>query len=314
MIIDVVIGFLGSGKTTFMLGIIAALSRQQKLAVIVNEFGDIGIDGTILKEYDDTEVVELASGCICCSLSKDLVAQVEMIARRFAPDRLLIEPSGVATVASLLMALRSLKLEQYVEEIRIICILDAVNFSEFYTQNRLYVEAQLRAASLVIINKADLVAKEAVAETRELAANLNANAGIVTTTYCRVLIADYLSPREIPENFIDGIIDAGTGQSPVAHGLEKISVPCNGSLRFAALDELLSDLQRGKFGRILRAKGIVHTRERGWVLFNLASGYISFAPLRKVQTAGKVFVLGNQLAREAFFTGLDACDGKEACR
>ncbi|MBS4032368.1 MAG: GTP-binding protein [Clostridiales bacterium] len=314
MIIDVVIGFLGSGKTTFMLGVITALSHQQKLAVIVNEFGDIGIDGTVLKEYDDTEVVELASGCICCSLSKDLVAQVEMIACRFAPDRLLIEPSGVATVASLLMALRSLKLEQYVDEIRIICILDAVNFSEFYTQNRLYVEAQLRAASLVIINKADLSTKEAVVEVRELAASLNANAVIVTTTYCRVLTADYLSPREIPENFIDGNIDAGTGQSPVAHGLEKISMPCNGSLRFAALDEFLRDLQRGEFGNILRAKGIVHTRERGWVLFNLASGYISFAPLRKPQTAGKIFVLGNQLARDAFFASLDACDGKEASR
>jgi len=317
--VDVVAGFLGSGKTTFIMEIIAAVAPAEKLAVIVNEFGDVGIDGAVLSQ-SDTEVVELSSGCICCTLSRDLVKQVEMLARQYNPSRLLLEPSGVATVSSLLRSLQSLKLEQYIGKVRIISILDAVSFKALYNENRLYLEQQIRAASLIIINKIDLVEEKTIAEIVSTAAYLNSQAGIVATSFGRISRDDYFNQRERALDFFeeeelssyDSGADhrradhqhtddqhAGLTPLPFAHDLEKWSFECGFPLDDRRLTVFLNALQSGEMGEVVRAKGIVFLTERGWVNFNLASGYISIAPIKKAPAAGKIFVAGKNLKGEA---------------
>ncbi len=329
MIIDVVTGFLGSGKTTFILGVIAAVSAREKLAVIVNEFGDIGIDGVVLSQ-DGTEVVELSSGCICCTLSKDLVRQVEMLALRYNPARLLIEPSGVATVSSLLQALRSLKLEKYVEEVRIICIIDAVNFADLFQQNRLYLEQQMRAASLLIINKIELVTEAITGEIISLATYLNSKATIIATSFCRISAEDYLNIREkelelkeIWEGELSNLEevhdhehehdhkDEGLAPLPFTHDLQKFSLECSSLLDFHSFNSFLEALQRGEMGEVIRAKGIVPLKGRGWVNFNLASGYVSITPMKKAQAAGKLFFAGKHLYQEILLARLEGCRSEE---
>ncbi len=309
MIIDVVAGFLGSGKTTFIRQVITAAAGREKLAVIVNEFGDIGIDGTVLSEYEGTAVVELDSGCICCTLSRDLVGQVEMIARNFAPDRLLIEPSGVATVGSLLKALRSLRLEDYVKAIRIICILDAVNFRHLYSQSRLYVESQLRSADLIVLNKTDLVSGAQAREILTDVAVVNGRARVVATTFGRLDADEYPGTKEHSGSLaeeLDAVDDAATPLT-FTHGLEKVSLPCDEAVNLQEINNFLSLLRQGEFGRVVRAKGIIRLRELGWALFNLASGVVSMERLAKNNLSGKIFVVGTELEREKLLACLESC-------
>lgn len=307
MIIDVVAGFLGSGKTTFIRQVITTTTGREKLAVIVNEFGDIGIDGTVLSGYEGTKVVELDSGCICCTLSRDLVGQVEMIARNFNPDRLLIEPSGVATVGSLLKALRSLRLEEYVETIRVICILDAVDFQNLYSQSRLYVQSQLRSADLIVINKTDLVSGAQTREIMAAVAGVNAQARVAATTFGRLDAGIFTGAKghRLAEE-----LDAGAGAAtplPFTHGLEMLSLPCDDAVNLQEINNFLSLLRQGEFGRVVRAKGIIRLRELGWALFNLASGVVSMERLEHRNQTGKIFIVGTGLEREKLLAHLNNC-------
>ncbi len=311
MIVDLLIGFLGSGKTTFILHLMDLLLPREKLAVIVNEFGDIGIDGAVLGQKH-TEVVELPSGCICCTLSRDLVGQVEMLAKKYAPQRLIIEPSGVATVKSLLQVLGSLRLEPYVEQVRIITIIDAVNFFNLYKQSRLYVEAQLDAASLIVINKADLEEPEVIADIVSMAAAYNRRARIVTTSFCKVSAEDYYMAEQWAEEAAVAVKREHGQHAPVddlpsLKDLERISFAADVSYREYDFNIFLQELKNGEFGEVLRAKGIVHLEQRGWVLFNLASGHLTLTPLIKAQPEGKFFVAGHNLKREPILTRLEKC-------
>lgn len=309
MYIDVITGFLGSGKTTLILHLMAALSGQEKLAVIVNEFGDIGIDGAVLANRGGAEVVELTSGCICCTLSRDLVGQVETLARNYAPDRLLIEPSGVATVSSMLKALRSLRLERYVEAIRIICLLDASDFCRLFAENRLYVESQLGKASMVIINKTDLVTPQKIREIRDIVAAINDHAKVISTSFGHLPLADYLAGEEQtalwtgePDNQPDSLAPLS-----FAHELEKVALKCAFPLDFQALDSFLAALQQGFFGRLVRAKGIVRLQDGRRLLFNLAAGQLRTEFLGQVGMVGKIFLVGRELKRELLLDYLGRC-------
>lgn len=310
MLVDVVIGFLGSGKTTFILNIMDLLLPRERVAVIVNEFGDIGIDGAVLAQRG-TEVVELPSGCICCTLSRDLAGQVEMLAKNYAPRRLLIEPSGIATVRSLLQVLGSLRLEPYVEQLRIICIIDAANFFSFYKQNQLYVEAQLEAAGLVIINKADLEDGAVIADIMSVALSYKRKARIIVTSFCKISVDDYY---QVDQWHLAGIhheeLEHAHGtisQIPAVKDLEKISFICNDSYLPDDFNLFLQSLQKEAFGLVIRAKGIVHLDQRGWVLFNLASGYITVTPMQVVQPEGKMFIAGHNLREDIMLAQLAKC-------
>lgn len=310
MKIDVVIGFLGSGKTTLILNIMEILLPREKLAVIVNEFGDIGIDGAVLAQKD-TEVVELPSGCICCTLSRDLAGRVEMLAKNYAPQRLLIEPSGVATVKSLLHILGSLRLERYVEALRIICIIDAVNFFSFFKQNRLYVEAQLQAAGLIIINKADLEGPEVIADIMSVAVSYNQKARVVVTSFCEISAEDYYQAEqwtvEPPAHANEQHAHGTLAHIPSTEDLETVSFTCDDSYYAYDFNLFLQSLKGGVFGPVIRAKGIVHLDQKGWVLFNLAAGYLTVTPMQKMQPGGKMFVAGRNLHEDKILAQLEKC-------
>lgn len=113
MRVDVVNGFLGSGKTTLIKNILLECPGREKIAVLVNEFGETGIDGELLGD-SGAEVVELANGCICCTLKADMKSQIAYIAGRYKPQRLIIEPTGIATIGNVLGVLKSLSLAEHI--------------------------------------------------------------------------------------------------------------------------------------------------------------------------------------------------------
>ena len=131
MIVDVIYGFLGSGKTTFISRILQEWGSKEKIVVLVNEFGDVGIDGTLL-QGQNSKIIEMPSGCICCTLQSDFKTQMLDILATIHPERLIIEPTGVATIGQIRAIIELQIFEDVIDTINNILIADATGFMALY--------------------------------------------------------------------------------------------------------------------------------------------------------------------------------------
>ncbi len=158
--IALISGFLGSGKTTLILTILGRPSRlqSQRVAILVNDFGRIGIDGKVMQKYG-LRVKEIHSGCICCTMGADLLSSIEAIREEFDPNLIVIEPSGVADPGGIKRILQA-GAETAVDRLRTVAVLDAVRHETISRALGPLVEKQLKAADYVLINKADQVNRE----------------------------------------------------------------------------------------------------------------------------------------------------------
>lgn len=165
MIVDIVFGFLGVGKTTFITRVLTDWNYREKTVVLVNEFGDVGIDGDLLAKQGGN-VVEMPSGCICCTLQADFRSQLLEIMKTIHPQRIIIEPTGVATISQVRSIIEAQLFEKEIRQINDILIADAVGFMELYKANRHFVESQVENAHVAILNKCDRVDSKKAMVTR----------------------------------------------------------------------------------------------------------------------------------------------------
>jgi G3E family GTPase len=158
----VVSGFLGSGKTTMILATIGRYieTTKRKVVIIVNDFGKIGIDGAVMKKYG-LDVQDMPSGCICCTLGSDFLETVNNVASNFAPDLILVEPTGIADPANIIDTMKMYHGPK-VDPIRIFVVLDAVRFPLIFKALAVPLRNQLNAADVIVINKIDESGPEAV--------------------------------------------------------------------------------------------------------------------------------------------------------
>jgi len=274
--VEVVVGFLGAGKTTFLRRMLAMADPNVRTVVLVNDFGAVGVDSALLNGRG-ADVVELPNGCICCSLRNDLAMQIRDVVARFAPARLLIEPSGVAEVASLLRVLDRPDLADAVKSVRVYTLIDAGAFLREYARMPQYFEAQANAAPLLIVNKADLATPAELQTVEQTLRALNPQARIVPATY-GVVEKELLAAEatSAPRHSHADAADAEHHEHAAELGLNSWSCALPGVYDESALRELLHAAADGAFGELLRAKGIAQVR-RGWVHFDLAGGQISVA-------------------------------------
>jgi len=184
-VIDIFSGFLGAGKTTLIKKLIAEAFRGQKLVLIENEFGEIGIDGAFLREAGgqaDLEITEMNSGCICCSLVGDFASALDLAIDRFHPDRVLIEPSGVGKLSDVAAAVAGLRRGD-VRPGACITVADALrakmyakNFGEFYTD-------QIASADLVVLSRTQGLAPEKLDAAIALLRSIKPGVSLVTTPW-----------------------------------------------------------------------------------------------------------------------------------
>lgn len=170
-------GFLGSGKTTFIVKLVeAAMEKGLKIAIVVNEIGDIGIDDQFMKRIG-LNVWEVLGGCICCTLAGDLVRAVEDHAN-YKPDVVIVEPSGAADPRNILGALGTDRLE-FLTSKRQVALLDPLRMDMLIAVLEPLVLSTIRQADLILINKADLASPEQIEETRRVAVDTNPAAVIM---------------------------------------------------------------------------------------------------------------------------------------
>lgn len=295
MDVDIVAGYLGAGKTTSLLGLIAADPDPSSLVVLVNEFGEVGIDGLLISGSAD--VVELASGCICCTLRLDFRMQIAEIVRSFSPRRLLIEPTGVATIAQVVRALGHADLVGSIGGARVIVVVDAVTFAQRLRESPGFFSSQVAQADVVLLNKTDLVEPARVRALQATLETMAPGAWIIPTDHGRIDDPDALPP---PHPLGDA------GEAEVLQGLESVSFALSGALSRQALVGLLEALAAGAYGEVERAKGIVESDE-GWLRLDLASGQVDVAPSGPV-ARGRLVVIGKGLRTAELQSALTAVD------
>ena len=213
--IDIVSGFLGAGKTTLIKKLLAEAFQGEKLVLIENEFGEISIDGGFLKE-SGVQISEMSSGCICCSLVGDFNKALKDVHQQFAPDRILIEPSGVGKLSDVIVAVENtvkdvpdMKLNSFVT------VADATkvkvymkNFGEFYNN-------QIESAGTIILSRTQKLTQEKLEAAVALLREKNPSAAILTTPWDeldgktilsaieKVSLADELLARMLAEHAAD---------------------------------------------------------------------------------------------------------------
>lgn len=180
----VLAGFLGAGKTTLLKRILSWETDLSGTVVIVNEFGAVGIDGSLL-ENAGSDVVELTSGCVCCSLKVDLNLTLKTIREQFNPKRILIEATGVADPLAIMDVFQDLELHQHMEVDKIITILDA-DFWEVREGFGSLFFSQLREADLILLNKIDTVDPNKIPRILKEIHKTFPNSKVIPTIQCGV--------------------------------------------------------------------------------------------------------------------------------
>lgn len=334
MQVDLVAGFLGAGKTTVMRRLLASADARQRTVVLSNDFSSLGIDAALLAGQG-AEVVELTNGCVCCSLQKDLAAQLEDLARRLQPARVLIEPSGVADVAALIAALRRPELAALVSGIRVLTVVDAGAFLGDFARMPGYFEAQAQVSPVILVNKTDLVRDGSLDILRHTLASIQPGIRVVAARFGVPLdggaLEDLLGPLPQGKPQTGHALGTGGGApfaytpakqpalsaAPTARpalrlpadelGLESWSSALSGVCDPERLRGLLDMLAAGRYGQLARVKGIVRAGG-GWVRFDLSGGRPAIAAYAAcVNELPRVMAIGQGVDGPGLFQAFDAC-------
>ncbi len=212
--IDIVSGFLGAGKTTLIKKLLKEALADTKVVLIENEFGEIGIDGGFLKEAG-IEIKEMNSGCICCSLVGDFGTSLREVLDTYAPERVLIEPSGVGKLSDVMKAVQDAMADREVELNSAVAVVDACkckmyikNFGEFFVN-------QIEHAGTIVLSRTDKLSEEKLAVCVAMIREHNAKATIITTPWDSLEGKDILATIEGAKD-----LEAELMQEVLAHHVE----------------------------------------------------------------------------------------------
>ena len=311
--VTVVTGFLGSGKTTLINRILAE-QHGRKIAVIVNEFGEIGIDGQLIVQNDQEELVEFNNGCLCCTVRGDLIDTLDRLQQRSELDAILIETTGLADpapVASTFFLEDTLTSKTRLDSF--IALADAVNLEQSLAQSE-EAQEQIAFADIILLNKTDLVSKERLQEVERMIRNSNPFAKIHHTVNSVIDLEKVIgvgafeleAKLEVDPTFLDDLEhehDQSVG-SFVLH--EERPIDMNRFMIWlnAMLEERGEDMYRTK--GIFNAQGF---KER--VIFQSVRMLTTMKPDRQWKPDEKVIteyvIIGKDLNRDEFAEGFASC-------
>ena len=332
--IDIFSGFLGAGKTTLIKKLIKESFAGQKVVLIENEFGEIGIDGGFLKE-SGIQINELNAGCICCSLVGDFRAALQQVVEQYHPDRIVIEPSGVGKLSDVTRAVEGVAEHLDVKLNSFVTVADVnkvkmymKNFGEFY-------DDQISHASCIILSRTQTASEEKIAAAVAMLREKNPTATIVTTAWDSLTGEQILKAMSSKDDFKAELIamaakanekhaeedeeeehhhhhhhDDENGVCSCGHHhhhhhdhdadevFTSWGVETAKKFSKADIEHALTELDGGKYGMILRSKGIVDGGADGWLEFDYVPGEWEVRQ-RGADVGGKLVVIGSKLDEKA---------------
>ena len=318
--VDIFSGFLGAGKTTLIKKLIQEAYGDEKLVLIENEFGEIGIDGGFLQD-SGVKINEMNSGCICCSLVGDFGKALDSVITEYDPDRILIEPSGVGKLSDVIAAVQNLHNEK-IELNGFTTVVDAKkckmymkNFGEFFNN-------QIEHASSIILSHTDGLAQEKLDRCVELIREHNKDASIVTTPWDQLGGKQILETMEKKNTIMaelehlkeeiscehehhhdhDHDHSCSCGHNHHHHHADEVftSIGIETAHKFdaAKIEEALKALEDEQtYGQILRAKGIVEGTDGPWIHFDYVPGEPDVRT-GSAATTGMICVIGAKINEE----------------
>ena len=376
--IDIFSGFLGAGKTTLIKKLIKESFAGQKVVLIENEFGEIGIDGGFLKE-SGIQINELNAGCICCSLVGDFRAALQQVVEQYHPDRIVIEPSGVGKLSDVTRAVEGVAEHLDVQLNSFVTVADVnkvkmymKNFGEFY-------DDQISHASCIILSRTQTASEEKIAAAVAMLREKNPTATIVTTAWDALTGEQILNAMSTKDDFKaeliamaakaneehahedeeeehehhhhhydeNGVCSCGHDHDDDdehehhhhdhddeddehehhhdedghcccghhhhhhhdGHDADEVftswGVETAKKIAKADIEHALTELDSGKYGMILRSKGIVDGGADGWLEFDYVPGEWEVRS-RGADVGGKLVVIGSKLDEKAI-AGLFGC-------
>jgi G3E family GTPase len=311
-------GFLGSGKTTFLNRIINHFPRELKLTILMNEFGEIGIDGTLV-EGDDIDMMEISRGSIFCVCVKtDFIKGLYELNSTIRPDVLIIESTGVANPSDLKRDLKLPIFNNRFDFAEQFCIIDAAHFLEAY-DTFASVEKQLETSTVFIINKTDLAGKELTEKVKQVVRNNHPDPRFFETTFAEIPLETFpclagkdrgstdidqtraapdkpLSPEQLDE-FIDDLLDQPDLETTPPDQLVSVTYTWHGD----DLEEIRKMAQKLP-SDVVRAKGFMREKRKTYI-FSYVMGDWTIEPSPRDETDIK------HLNMVVFIGGLDAMDG-----
>jgi G3E family GTPase len=299
-------GFLGAGKTTLINHLLSSGTAEiGKVAVIVNEVGELGIDGELLSGRN-VDMIELAGGCICCTIRTGFFNAVQEIYDRARPDFLVVEATGVAQPGEILDILFELPQSESIRLGNLITVVDA-GFFEARKVLASFYDNQIRFADILILNKMDQVEAGTLEEIRTLLRELNPGGKLLTASYCTVE-PSLLFGRYYGDGIRDSHATHGHGDHD-GHHHEK-----SGFQSFFFKDQ--APLNRQKLVDFLESLPPTLFRLKGWVRFPDASAFIDFTggryriePVDNRHATALAFV-GRGCNKEEILLALNACSAR----
>lgn len=292
--VDVVSGFLGSGKTTLIKKLLKEYENE-KVILIENEFGEIGIDGDII-EREGFEVFEISSGCICCIMKKDFVDVLKRVIVEFNPERIVIEPTGLSILSEIIEVLNSEDLKKACSINSLITVIDAVNYLEQSEAFGEFFEDQIVNAEKLILSKTQMVDENTLKETIKSLKDFNPGAEIIVSPWKNLNSSEL--KELLSENFKGEFKDLFyTDFKPCSENqFQTMGIETTYRFTDDELNEILNKLKDEEYGEVLRAKGFLKGRG-GYFEFSYTNGqYLLEEKLSKA--SGKLCVIGRNLEKE----------------
>lgn len=335
--IDIFSGFLGAGKTTLIRKLIAEGYKGEKLVLIENEFGEIAIDGGFLKDAG-VQITEMNSGCICCTLVGDFTKALRKVMEDYAPDRIIIEPSGVGKLSDVAHAVEQVEGAHIGAKVTLVdagkCRMYMRNFGEFFND-------QVENADLIVMSRTDTASAEKILAATELLKQLNPKAGLISTPWDKLkgeqiveamehnalheelehMEHEHHHHHEHDEHCSCGCHDHEHEHEHHHEHDENCTCGCHDHehhhhhhadevftswgmetpRRFteSALRDILAALEdESSYGIILRAKGIVDAEDGDWLYFDYVPGEVDIRRGGAAVT-GRFCVIGSKLNEQA---------------
>ncbi|MFQ8705679.1 MAG: CobW family GTP-binding protein [Thomasclavelia sp.] len=310
--VDIISGFLGAGKTTFIKKLIKEVYPDEQIVLIENEFGEIGIDGTFMHD-SGIEVTEINSGCICCSLVGDFETSLVEVIEKYHPDRIIIEPSGVGKLSDVIKAVNEVHSDKLLLENHITvidakkCRLYTKNFGEFFNN-------QIKYASLIILSRTEDITELQLDECIKIIKEHNNKANIITTTWSQLNQKTLIDAFDHSDNLRDQLFNELDICPECGHHHEHHhDHECEHEHHHAdeiftswgiqtpkkytkiQLETILKKLsENSSYGNILRAKGYLDNIEGDWWYFDLVPGEYEIRT-GKADFTGRICVIGENL-------------------
>lgn len=303
--IDIFSGFLGAGKTRLIKKLIDEKLYKENIVIIENEFGEISIDGATLKK-SNVKVKEINAGCICCTVNGDFNKSIKEIMENFTPNRIIIEPSGVAKLSEILDIFKNHELKEQISINMVITLVDVLKFNTYINNFSDFYKNQIINAKTITLTRVEGLSSENLINIIENIKKLNPKASIIRTSITNLLADEIIKIAEKPINksniksfsplkFSKNKLTVKSLKKTKNVTFQSLSIKTSRSFSEEDLKSILCEIETSKnYGNILRIKGILKSKNHTCIQFDYVPNELT-SHIDLDESLGKLCIIGTNL-------------------